>query len=122
MIIPVSIGVIAVSVAWLVLAAVYALRGRLINDLLLGVAAVTEIGLIILAILSVGGFRAIDPGSEGATFLAYALSLPVVPIFASLLAIREKSRWAMGVMVVAAFTVAVMTSRIAQIWNRYGPA
>lgn len=38
---------------------------------------------------------------------------------ATLLAIREKTRWAMGVTVVAAFTVAVMTSRIAQIWNLY---
>lgn len=120
MIIPVSIGVIVLSVLWMVVAAIFALRRRLINDLLLGLAALTELGLIVLAVLAAKGFRDIDPSSEGATFLAYALSLPVVPIFASLLAIREKSRWAMGVMVVAGFTVAVMTSRIAQIWNLYG--
>lgn len=122
MIIPVSIGVIALSVAWLLLSAVFALRGKLINDALLALTVLTEIGLIVLAVLSAKNFRGIDPSSEGATFLAYALSLPVVPIFATLLAIREKTRWAMGVMVVAAFTVAVMTSRIAQIWNLYGRA
>ncbi|GAA1764352.1 MAG TPA: hypothetical protein PKH97_13735 [Tetrasphaera sp.] len=119
MILPVSIGVIVVSVVWFVLAVLFAWRGRLINDLLLGVAALVEIGLLVLAVLAARGFRTIDPSSEGATFLAYALSLPVVPIMATLLAIREKTRWAMGVTVVAAFTVAVMTSRIAQIWNLY---
>ncbi|GAB4076671.1 hypothetical protein [Nostocoides australiense] len=119
MIIPLSVGVIALSVVWMLLAASYAVRDRLINDLLLAVAVLTELGLIVLAVLSAKGFRTIDPSSEGATFLAYALSLPAVPPFAALLAIREKSRWAMGVMVVAAFTVAVMTARIAQIWNLY---
>lgn len=119
MIIPVSIGVIALAALWMLIAALYAVRDRLINDLLLGAVALTEVGLIVLAVLSANGFRTIEPDSEGATFLAYALSLPAVPPFAALLAIREKSRWAMGVMVVAAFTVAVMTARIAQIWNLY---
>ena len=119
MIIPVSIGVVVLAGAWMLVAAVYAARSRLIDDLLLGLTALTEVGLIVLAVLAAKGFRDIDPSSEGATFLAYALSLPVVPVFDSLLAIREKSRWAMGVMVVAGFTVAVMTARIYQIWNLY---
>lgn len=119
MIVPLSVGVIALAVAWFLIAAWYAWRDRLIDDLLLGLAALVEAGLIVLAVLAAKGFRSIDPGSEGATFLAYALSLPVVPVMATLLAIREKTRWAMGVTVVAAFTVAVMTSRIAQIWNLY---
>ena len=119
MIIPVSIGVVVLAGAWMLVAAVYAARSRLIDDLLLGLTALPEVGLIVLAVLAAKGFRDIDRSSEGATFLAYALSLPVVPVFASLLAIREKSRWAMGVMAVAGFTVAVMTARIYQIWNLY---
>ncbi len=119
MVIPVGIAVIALSLLWMLVAAWFAARDKLINDLVLGLAVLVELGLIILAVLCVKGFRDIHPSSQGATFLAYALSLPVVPLFASLLAIREKTRWAMGVMVLGAFTVAVMTSRIAQIWNLY---
>lgn len=119
-VIPVSVGVIVAAIIWGLLGALYAWRDRLIDDLVLGIAVVVELGLIALAVLSIGVFRQIDPSSEGATFLAYALSLPALPPFATLLAIREKSRWSMGVVLVSAFTVAVMTSRVAQIWNLYG--
>lgn len=120
MVIPLSSAVIVGAVLWGALAALYAWRDRLIDDLLLGIAVVVELGLIVLAVIGVGTFRSVDPSSEGATYLAYALSLPALPPFATLLAIREKTRWAMAVVLVAAFTVAVMTSRIAQIWNLYG--
>jgi hypothetical protein len=33
------------------------------------------------------------------------------------LAIKEKTRWAMGVIVAGAFAVGVMTGRLQQIWN-----
>lgn len=105
------------SVIWLVLCAWLAWRDQLINDALLLVAVFVELALVALAVVSLVRFRQVDPASEGATLLAYALSLPAVPPFATLLAIREKSRWAMSVGVVAAFTVAVMAARIAQIWT-----
>jgi hypothetical protein len=111
--------VTALAVLWCGLCAWLGWRDRLINDGVLLVAAVLEIGLVVLAVLAVARFRQIDPAAEGATFLAYALSLPAVPPFATLLAIREKSRWSMIVGVVAGFTVAVMAARIAQIWSLY---
>ena len=57
--------------------------------------------------------------TEKATFVAYLVSLPVIPIGTALLTIKEKSRWAMGSMAVGAFAVAVMAVRLQQIWNTY---
>lgn len=107
----------ALSVVWLLPCAWLAWRDRLINDALLLVAVLVEVALVALAVVSLARFRQVDPASEGATLLAYALSLPAVPPLVTLLAIREKTRWAMGACVIGAFTVAVMAARIAQIWN-----
>jgi len=112
-----SMLVVAAAVAWGASAAWLAWRDRLINDPLLILAVLVEAGLIVLAIVAASTFRRIDPAAEGATYLAYALSLPAVPPLVTLLAIREKTRWAMGACVIGAFTVAVMAARIAQIWN-----
>jgi hypothetical protein len=35
-------------------------------------------------------------------------------------ALKEKTRWAMGVVAVGAFGIAVMTARLQQIWNLGG--
>ena len=51
--------------------------------------------------------------------MAYLVSLPVIPVGTVLLAIKEKSRWAMGSLAVGAFAVAVMTARCLQIWMTY---
>ena len=93
---------------------------RLIDDLLLGLAGLVEIGLLVLLVLGLAGLDHIDDSTEKATFAAYLVSLPLIPIGTSLLAIKEKSRWAMGSMAVGAFAVAVMALRLQQIWNTYG--
>ena len=56
------------------------------------------------------------PG-EGPTMAAYAVTLPLVPPALAYLAIKEKSRWAMGAVLGGALVVAVMTLRIQQIWT-----
>ncbi|MBK6887628.1 MAG: hypothetical protein IPH03_15085 [Tetrasphaera sp.] len=119
MVVTLAFAVTAVAVAWGAYAAWLAWRDRLVDDAALILALLVEAGLLVLAVVAALRFRRIDPHSEGATFLAYALSLPVVPPMALFVAIKEKTRWAMVVGVVAAVTVAVMAARIAQIWNLY---
>ncbi len=97
----------------------YALRDRLIDDKLLAVAGLVEVGLLVMLVLGLIGLGAIADPTEKATFVAYLISLPVIPIGTSLLTIKEKSRWAMGSMAVGAFAVAVMALRLQQIWNTY---
>lgn len=115
MLAPLSTALIVVAVAVLLLAAFYALRDRLINDALLGVIALLELLLIVQAVVGVA--RIGDLAAEKATFAAYLFSLPFITPLTTLLAIKEKSRWAMVTIGVGAFAVAVMTVRLDQIWS-----
>ncbi len=111
---------VLVAVGLLVLgAAYYTWRDRLIDDRLLLVAAVLELGLIVQAVVGAARVGQVDTGAERATFLAYALSLPVIPPAVTYLAIKEKTRWSMGVIVAGGFAVGVMTGRLAQIWSMH---
>lgn len=112
-----STGIVALSVLAVLLAAFYAVRERLIDDGLLAVLAVVELGLLVQ--LVVGLARIGSLSAERATFAAYLLTLPFVPPFTTLLAIKEKSRWAMMTIGVGAFAVAVMTVRLGQIWGAH---
>ena len=119
MIVGLTILVCAASLILMVLAAGYAYRDRLINDLLLGVAVLVLLGTLVQAGVGLARMSAIDDESELATFVAYALTLPFVPLITTFLAIKDKSRWAMGSIAVGAFAVLVMTIRLQQIWNVY---
>ena len=98
----------------------YALRDRLIDDKLLGVAALLEFGLLVMLVLGLAGLGTISDATEKATFVAYLVSLPLIPVGTALLAIKEKSRWAMGSIAVGAFAVGVMALRLQQIWSANG--
>lgn len=121
MLYPLTVAVFVAAVVLLVVAGWYAVRERLVDDRLLLVAAVLELGLlvqVVVALVHVG--EVVGGGGEKATFAAYAVTLPFVPPAAVFLALKEKTRWAMGVVVVGAFGVAVMTARLQQIWNLGG--
>ena len=113
---------VVVALAFLLFLAAGLLRGRdrLIDDKLLAVAALVEVGLLVMLVLGLAGLGHITDSTEKATFVAYLVSLPLIPIGTSLLTIKEKSRWAMGSMAIGAFAVAVMAVRLQQIWNAYG--
>jgi hypothetical protein len=118
---PLTAAVFVVAVTLMVVAGWYAARSRLLDDRLLLVAALLEIGLLVqlvVAVVHLGGV----PGdaAERATFAAYAITLPFVPPAAIFLALKEKTRWAMGVVAVGAFAAAVMTARLQQIWSLRG--
>lgn len=108
-------GVLALAAGW------YAWRDRLIDDRLLLAAAVLELGLVVQLVVCLVNLGTVTgDGAERATFAAYAISLPLVPPAVTFLAIKEKTRWAMGVIAAGAFAVAVMTGRLQQIWELHG--
>ena len=119
MIAPVSYAVVALATVLFVVAVYYAIRDKLIDDKLLAVAALVEVGLLVQLVAGLVGLGEIGDSTEKATFAAYLVSLPVIPLGTVLLAIKEKSRWAMGSLAVGAFAVAVMTARCLQIWMTY---
>ena len=112
--------VVALACLLLLGSTYYAWRDRLIDDRLLVVALLLEVGLVAMLVLGLVGLEHVDDSTEKATFVAYLVSLPLIPIGTSLLTIKEKSRWAMGSMALGAFAVAVMVARLQQIWNMYG--
>lgn len=117
---PLTYVVIGLSVVLCVGAVWYAVRDRLIDDRILVVAGLVELGLLVLMVGGLLGLDHIDDAAEKATFVAYVVSLPVIPAGTAFLAIKEKSRWAMGSIAVGAFAVAVMSARLLQIWTAYG--
>ncbi len=117
---PLTYVVVGLAVVLCVAAVWYAVRDRLIDDRLLVVAALVEVGLLALLVAGLADLGHITDDAEKATFVAYLVSLPVIPVGTSFLAIKEKSRWAMGSIAVGAFAVGVMAARLAQIWMSYG--
>jgi len=105
------------SVLLLLAAGWYAARDRLIDDVLLGASAVLVVGLVVQLVRGLTVMGAITDASERATFVAYLVTLPFVPVATAFLAIKEKSRWSMGALAVGAFGVFVMVVRIQQIWE-----
>lgn len=120
MLVPLTTAVIVAAVVLAGLALLYLVRDRIVDDLLLLVAAVGELLLVVLAVVAVVVHRQVPDSGEAATLLAYALTLPFVPPAVVFLALKEKTRWTMGVVVAGALTVGVMAYRILQIWGTRG--
>jgi hypothetical protein len=114
---PLTYAVTGLSFVLVGLAGWYAWRERLLDDWVLGLAAVVEVGLVVQLVRGLAGLGEIADGNEQATFAAYLVTLPFVPPGTAYLAIKEKSRWSMGAVAVGAFAVAVMTLRLQQIWD-----
>lgn len=100
----------------------YLVLDRLVDDAMLLVTAIVEIALILLAVVTVVVHRQVTGTGQGPTMLAYALTLPILPPVVVFIALKEKTRWTMGVVIAGAFTVGVMAYRIIQIWDLHGPA
>jgi hypothetical protein len=116
---PLTYAVTGLSFLLLALAGWYAWRDRLLDDWVLGLAVLVEIGVLVQLVRGLAGLGEIGDADERATFAAYLITLPFVPPGTAYLALKEKSRWAMGAVAVGAFAVAVMTLRLQQIWDGY---
>lgn len=122
MLVPLTTLVIVAVVVLGLQALLYVALDRLVDDVMLLVAVVVEISLLALAVTAAVVQGQVGGEGEGATMLAYALTLPIIPPVVVFIALKEKTRWAMGVVIAGAFTVGVMAYRIIQIWNVHGPA
>jgi len=114
---PLTYGVVALAAVLCLLAVYYAFRDRLIDNAVVVLSLLVEVGLLVQMGFGLSGVGSIDDGAERATFIAYLVTLPLIPVGTAFLAIKEKSRWAMGSLAVGAFAVAVMSARLLQIWN-----
>lgn len=95
-------------------AVITAIRDRPMGVVLLAGLAVLEVALLVqagLALADLGQVR------EKATFIGYLAATVVLPPAAVWWGRAERTRWGPGVIAVAAFTVAVMTGRLLQLWD-----
>ncbi|MGI5155576.1 hypothetical protein [Microbispora sp. CA-102843] len=90
-----------------------------VRDRPMGPVLLAGLGLLELAVLAQAGFALAGLGHvvEKATLIGYLAGTVVIPPAAMWWGRAERTRWGPGVIAVAAFTVAVMTGRLLQIWN-----
>lgn len=116
MLAPLTIGIYSISAVLASLALHRLLKRRLIDDAVIIAAAVLELALLVQLLVGLLQSGAIGDGSERATFIAYLFTALVIAPVAVFLAIKEKTQWAMGVVIGGAFVVAVLVARLQQIW------
>jgi flavin reductase (DIM6/NTAB) family NADH-FMN oxidoreductase RutF len=99
------------------LAVHHLLRRRLVDDPLVLVAAATELGLLGQLVVGLTKASAIDDGAERATFIAYLFTVLLVLPAVVVIAIKEKTQWAMAVVLGGAVVVAILLARLQQVWT-----
>ncbi|KRE41075.1 hypothetical protein [Knoellia sp. Soil729] len=108
---------VAAAMLLAVVALGYALFDRLIGNVLLGLVALVELGVVVQFVRGLFGIMSLEGTEPKATFTAYLVTLPFVLLITVWGAIKDKTRWAMASIAVGAFAVAVMTLRLQQIWD-----
>lgn len=118
MIAPLATTVIAAGLVLAAGTALLALLNRKIGRVVLGaVAAVEVLVLAQLAAAVVLLFTGDRPAGSAVEFLGYQLATVLAMPAGVAWAISDRSRWAVGVLTVAALAVAVMTVRMNQLWG-----
>lgn len=117
MLLPLTVAVLAGCAVLLLVAAHHLWRDRVIDDPIIILSALIEVALIVQLVVGVGQAGSIHDGAERATFIAYLVTVLVVLPVTVFITIKERSRWAMGVMLGGAVVVAILVARILQIWQ-----
>lgn len=108
---------IAASLIVAALALIPLIRGRAAPTWLLALLILLEAGLLVLAVVGFVNLGSTDRDVDGVTFGAYLIgSLAVLPL-AVLWARAERSRWGVGVLVVALLVLPVLIVRLNQLWT-----
>lgn len=117
---PLTVILLAGCAVLFLLAAHHLLRDRLIDDPVIVVSALIEVALIVQLVVGLGRSGAISDGAERATYIAYLFTVLVVPPVVVFIAIKERTRWAMAVVLGGAVVVAILVARLEQIWQFNG--
>lgn len=110
-------GLCVVALAVAVYAGVLTARNRAFSNGLFYAVAALE---MLLVAQLIGGCIALAQTSrdiEGATFVAYLITVVIVPVFAVLWGVSDKSRWGTGVVVIGMVTVAALGLRLVDLWS-----
>lgn len=114
---PLTIGLVVTSGLLAVASLHHLVRHRLIDDLLMILAAVVEVLLIVQVVVGLPRSGDITDGGERATFIAYLFTVLVVLPVTVFIAIKERSQWAMAIMVAGALVVIMLVGRLQQVWT-----
>ncbi len=99
------------------LCVVLGLAGRRPNDLTLGALVLVEVLLLAqLVVALISPALGIHPVGSVPLFYVYLVSALLIPPLAVFWGLVERTRWSTVVLGVAAFAIAVMVVRMAQIW------
>lgn len=106
-----------VMAGWTVLLAV---RNRRFGAATLGALAIVELAALVqLSVAMV--LLAVGPRPDGiAAFVGYHVVAPLVLPAATAWGVEDRSRWGPGVIAVGCLALAVMTTRMQQIWATAG--
>ena len=114
-----TIAQVVVACAAGLLCLVVGLAGRRPNDLTLGSVVLVELLLLaqlVIALIAPGLGN--HPAGSVPLFYVYLISGLLIPPLAVFWALIERTRWSTVVLGVAAFAIAVMVVRMAQIWTQ----
>jgi len=112
-----TVVVLVAATALGVLALVYALTRRTVDDRLLVVLGALEIALIAQVVVGLAQGIGRTTEFEKAVFFAYLLTVPVIAPVAVFLSLKEKTRSSMLVVLGSAVVVGVLVARLVQIWS-----
>jgi len=98
------------------LAGFFTIRNRRIDNSMLGLTALVELAILAQLVVGITQVVSTDHPVNKALFIAYLVGMVFVLPVAALWAIAERSRWGMGVMVVAGLALLVLVGRLQQLW------
>ncbi len=116
---PLTLAVLAGTGLLAVLAGHHLLRRRLVDDPIVLTGAAIEVALLVQLVVGLSRASAIADGAERATFIAYLFTVLVVIPVTVVIAIKEKTQWAMAVVLGGALVVAILVARLQQIWSTH---
>lgn len=115
-----TVVVLVAAAALGILALVYAVTRRIVDDRMLLVVGALEIALLAQVFVGVGQGIGRTTDFEKPVFFAYLLTVPFIAPVAVFLALKEKTRSSMLVVLGSAFVVGVLVARLVQIWSAGG--
>ncbi len=117
MLVPLTVVIYALSALLAGLALHRMLRHRLIDDPVIITAAVLELALLVQLVVGLARSGGIADGAERATFIAYLFTVLLVVPASVVIALKEKTQWAMAVVGGGALVVAILVARLQQVWS-----